>query len=125
MNTLTADNVFEVFKDCLFQDGEDTSTAVIVEGIMSKFGFHPERLQKNEGKIRAMLECLPDEFQSGKGGGMSFLNACMTKDGEQWGEHPSMEQLLVLGLATKQVAMLMPRDMWNILPGGMPYFAVR
>ena len=122
--TLTAGNVNEVFMDCLFRDGEDTSKAVVAEGVMQKFGFHPDRLEAHKTEIREMLECLPDDFQPDKGGGTSFLNACMTKEGEQWGEHSNIEQLLALGIATKQAAMLMPREMWNILPGGMPYIGV-
>lgn len=49
---------------------------------------------------------------------------CLFRDGEQWGEHRNIEQLLVLGIGTKQAKMLMPRDTWAALPGGMPYFMV-
>jgi hypothetical protein len=121
---LTAANVEEVIKDCLFCEGEDISNAVKVEGVIHNFGFHPERLEKHAGDIREMLEELPDGFKPGKGGGMSFLSACETKDGTQWGEHPDIERLFVLGLATKQAALCLPRAMWHVLPGGMPYFCV-
>ena len=124
MKTLTAANVTEVFMDCLFRDGEDTSKAVVAEGIINKFGFHPDRLDLHKSEIRAMLEGLPDDFQPDKGGGTSFLNACMTKDGEHWGEHQNMEQLLALGIATKQATILMPRELWGALPGSMPYIGV-
>ena len=124
MKTLSAKNVESVFFDCLFRDGEDTSKAKIVEGIVRKFGFHPERLQQHRTDIAEMLGELPDEFQADKGGGWSFLNACMTKSGDLWGEHQNIEQLLVLGLATQQASLLMPREMWSAFPGGMPYFAV-
>jgi hypothetical protein len=30
----------------------------------------------------------------------------------------------VLGIATKQAEILLPREMWPALPGGMPYIAV-
>ena len=124
MKTLTAQNVEDVFKDCLFQEGEDTSKAVITECVMQKFGFHPQRLAAHKLEIREMLECLPSEFQPGNGGGSSFLNACMTNDGRQWGEHSNIEQLLALGIATKQAAILLPREAWRFLPGGMPYIGV-
>ena len=124
MKTLTAENVETIFRDCLFRDGEDTSQAKIVEGVVSKFGFHPTRLETHKSEIAEMLDGLPDEFRADKGGGWSFLNARMTKSGDQWGEHRNIEQLLTLGIATEQAKMLMPREMWNVLPGGMPYFAV-
>lgn len=121
---LTAENVETVFKDCLFGDAEDTSKAVVVEGVLNKFGFHPGRLATHKVEIKQLLDELPSDFRSDGGGGWSFLNACMTKDGVQWGEHRNIEQLLVLGIATNQAKMLMPRNMWRILPGCMPYFAV-
>lgn len=124
MKTLTAENVETIFRDCLFRDGEDTSTGKIVDGVLGKFGFHPERLAAHKTEIAEMLGGLPDEFMAEKGGGWSFLNACMTKNGDQWGEHMNIEQLLVLGIATEQAKILMPREMWKMLPGGMPYFAV-
>ena len=124
MTTLTAKNVETIFMDCLFRDDEDTSKAVIVEGILNQFGFHPDRLESHKQAIAEMLAELPDEFQSDKGGGWSFLNACMTKAGEQWGEHQNMEQLFTLGIATKKANWLMPRKMWKALPGGMPYVVV-
>jgi hypothetical protein len=72
-----------------------------------------------------MLSDLPDEFQASGGGGWSFLNACMTKTGEQWtGMHPTMDKLFMLGIAAGKARWLMPRDMWSVLPGGMPYVSV-
>lgn len=121
---LTANNVETVIKDCLFLDEEDKSNPVISEGIMNAFGFHPERLESHREDIRSMLSALPDEFHADKGGGMSFLNACMTRDGEHWGEHPSMDKLFVLGQALGLAKLALPRAMWNVLPGGMPYWTV-
>ncbi len=119
MKTLTAENVTAVFLDCLFRDGEDTSNPAFAEGIRNKFGFHRERLGSHKEEIKEMLSCLPEQFREG----WSFLNACMTKDDVHWGEYHEVEQLLVLGLASGQ-AMLMPREMWEVMPGGMPYFSV-
>lgn len=121
---LTAKNVEAVLIDCLFKEGEDTSNPVIAEGIIRGFGFHHQRLESHRNDIKEMLSELPDEFHTDKGGGWSFLNACMTRDGVHWGEHMNIEQLLVLGIATGQAKTLMPRDMWKAFPGGMPYFSV-
>lgn len=126
---LTAENVCAVFKDCLFKDeevvdGKPVLEPVMVEGVRGVFGFHPKRLEVHKESITELLMQLPEQFQKDKGGGWTFLNACMTKDDCQWGEQKNVEQLLVLGLATNKVAYSMPRDMWHVLPGGMPYFFI-
>uniref|UniRef100_A0A6M3LIC0 Uncharacterized protein n=1 Tax=viral metagenome TaxID=1070528 RepID=A0A6M3LIC0_9ZZZZ len=122
---LTSKNVESIFMDCLFREGEDTSDPAIAEGIISKFGFHKKRLELHKKDILIMLSQLPKEFQKDGGGGMSFLNACNNAKGEQWtGLHSIMEQLFSLGQACEKVKCLMPRDMWSVLPGGMPYYVV-
>lgn len=122
---LTSENVTNIFMDSLFKAGENTSNPAIAEGITSKFGFHRKRLQSHADNIANMLSQLPEEFQKKSGGGMSFLNACNNANGEQWtGFHKVMEQLFALGLATGKAKCLMPRDMWAVLPGGMPYYVV-
>lgn len=124
MKKLTSENVNTIFMDCLFQEGEDTSDPALAEGVLNKFGFHKGRLESHREEILELLLQLPDEFHLSKGGGWSFLNACMTRDGDHWAEHATIEQLLVLGLATNQARYLMPRKQWGIMPGGMPYFSV-
>lgn len=125
MNDL-AERVETVLKDCLYRgdelpDGKPPEDAVIVDGIMQKFGFHPARLAAHKEEIAAMCNELPDDFQKSKGGGWSFLNLCMTKDGNQWGEHRNCEQLVVLAIGSGQGGYPMPRDMWPMLPGSVPY----
>lgn len=110
--------------DCMFKDGEDISDAKIAEGVITKFGFHPSRLESHRIEIGELLAELPEQFQQSKGGGWSFLNACMTKDDDQWGEHRDIDQLLCLGIAIDQAKILMSREMWSAFPGGMPYFSV-
>ena len=92
--------------------------------MINNYGFHPDRLETHKTEIAELLAELPDNFQAEIGGGWSFLNACMTKDDKQWGEHRDIECLVALGIATDQAKWMMPRDMWSILPGGMPYFSV-
>jgi hypothetical protein len=122
---LTAENVETVFLDCLIRDGDAPGQAKRVEGVTSAFIFHPERLAIHKTEIAEMLAGLPDEFHEDKGGGWTFLNACMTQSWVQWGEHWNCEQLLALGIATEQAKILMPREMWKHMPGGGPYFMVR
>lgn len=126
---LKADRVDKIFKECLFSDEEIESGAkdhcVTAEGIKFSVGFHPARLDSFREEIITMLYELPEQFQSKGGGGWSFLNACDDKNGEQWtGIHERMDQLFMLGIAIKRVKWLMPREMWSVFPGGMPYVVV-
>jgi len=123
-NMIDPERVKEIFRDCMFRDGEVTGNYVKAEGITSTVGFHPERLESHKTEIIAMLDELPDEFKESGGGGMSFLNACNDKHGNQWtGLHQRMEQLFQLGIGVNAAKCLMPREMWAVLPGGMPYYA--
>lgn len=122
---LTAENVNSVFLECMFEQGESTENHVLGQGVITNVGFHPERLIKNENNISEMLNQLPDEFKKELGGGMSFLNMCNDKYGNQWSDlHATMDQLVTLGISLNKVSFLMPREMWSILPGGMPYIVV-
>jgi hypothetical protein len=127
MNTdLNPEKVHQTFLDCLYDDSEERNDAVYASGITLKCGFHPERLAKNTPAIVGMLMQLPDDFMQTKGGGMSFINACVDKNGNQWtGMHRIMEELFIMGIATGKVSECMPREMWGLLPGGMPYYMVK
>ena len=123
---LSSANVEEIFSDCLFEAGEDTSKRILAEGIIRKVNFHPQRLEAHKNDIISMLHQLPDNFHQDKGGGWTFLNACLNNNGEQWtGLHYTMEQLVLLGIAIDKVAFPFPKDMWSALPGGVPYFVVK
>jgi len=122
---LTSKEVKAVFLNCLFRMDEDTSNYVKAEGIITNVGFHPTRLKSHKEEIEKMLDELPDEFKKSGGGGWSFLNACNDKDGNQWtGLHETMEQLILLGIAIGKVKFQLPREMWKVLPGGMPYLVI-
>lgn len=121
---LSSKRVHEIFSDCLFKDGEPLEPRIEVAGIMSKLGLHPERTASHKQEIGEMLRELPSEFMRTGGGGWSFLNACMDRHGNHWAEHPTMELLFCLGVATEQAKYLMPREMWSVMPGGMPYVLV-
>jgi hypothetical protein len=127
MKKLTVDDVRATVMRVLFRndelvDGKPVVEPVVVEGIMSKFGFHPERLEAERENVRGMLAELPEQFISG--GGWSFMSACMDKDGRQWGEQRDVELLMCLGLALGMVSYTFPRKLSPALPGGVPYFTV-
>jgi len=123
---LTPQAVNTIFLDCLFRDEELTGDvpppdAVLVEGVVTKAGFHPGRLKQHEAEIGTLLDELPPEFKDG----WSFLAMCQDKHGNLWtGVHRSVEELVLLGLAISKVKLLSPRGMWPIMPGGMPYYQV-
>lgn len=130
---LTSENVEQVFRSCLFKEGENTTGYVEAHAVRLRVGFHPVRIEENREAIKEMLSQLPYEFHQeeegveGKaGGGWSFLNMCQDIKGTQWTDfHDRMDQLLSLGLALKLVEYLMPdRNLWGIFPGGMPYITV-
>jgi hypothetical protein len=124
---LTSSNVDTVLEDCLFDhkpsDAEKISSPS-ADGIMATFHFDPKKLSIHKEDICSMLAELPDAFQQDGGGGMSFLNACITRSGNQWGEHRSIDLLFMLGMAIGKVKCCFSREMWNTLPGGMPYYVV-
>jgi hypothetical protein len=129
---LTAENVRAVLMDSLFTPEETgcgtdavgiPEGAVMVDGVTGPYGFHPKRLQAHLEDVGLMLDELPTEFSAG--GGWSFLNMCMTRDGRQWGEHVDVEGLMVLGIGLGLVEMQLPRELWPALPGGMPYLRVK
>jgi hypothetical protein len=124
---LSVQRVEEVFAACLAHGAVSHPTCTVV-GIVSTAHLSLNRLAEHRRDIAGMLEQLPKAFkarEAGGDGGWSFLSACMDRDGRQWtGEHRTMEKLFLLGLATEQASWCLPRDMWEVLPGAMPYIKV-
>ena len=120
---LTEGNVKTLMEACMAQTKEEVCT--VVEGIAHSYGMVLARVAENEETIVDLLAQLPVEFHEATGGGRSFLNACNNREGRQWADlHMSMESLFVLGMAAGWVKCLLPRDMWKVLPGEMPYYMV-
>lgn len=131
-NQLTADRVAATLSNSLFTDEEAEglsreeiqAKAVVVEGIGRSYGFHPQRLASHRDEVYELLNELPDAFRASGGGGASVLNAHVDRHGNTWtGFHQIVDELFVLGIALDLAAWLLPREMWNALPGGMPYVA--
>jgi hypothetical protein len=118
---ISSERVTEIFTACL--SGKDNPNMLVVEGVVRKFGFDKEKLDVHAQEIHNMLLQLPSEFIDG--GGWSFLNACADKDGDQWtGDQAVVDQLVCLGIGIGKVEYCMPRELWSVLPGGVPYFVV-
>jgi len=125
MIKLTTQNVKTIFSACLYGEGENLAKMVTIEGVIHKYGLHPDRLEANRKKIKELLLQLPVQFRKTTGGGWSFLQACENIEGQLWtGEHMIMEQLFVLGMAIKLVDCQLSREVWSLMPGGMPYYVV-
>lgn len=132
------ERVQELLVICLFEDGEPTEPYVEVEGVMSTFRLHPERLESHRDEIKEMLNLLPLGFRSvdeGGGGGWSLLNGCVVADPDRpdaaveelpiWtGFQMRVDQLFVLGMGLGLARYLLPRELWGALPGSMPYYVV-
>lgn len=111
-----------LFTDDEIIEGQTPDDAVIVPGIVRTFGFHPTRLESQRLNMQKIIrEVVSDEFIKGKGGGHTFLNLCIDRNGHQWGEPSNMEVLLVLSIGLGLAGFCFDRDLWPSLPGGMPY----
>ncbi len=130
---LTYNNLRDVTLDCLYRPEELPENpskdnlpegAVLSQGVMTTLVLHPERLESHREDIRSMLSQLDDSFMKSKGGGMSMLNMPFTKDGTQYGEQRDADALFMLGQAIGCASFVLPREMWAMFPGGLPYVAV-
>lgn len=122
---LTAKNVHDIFMDCLFKDTPKSGTKYLpAEGLTTNVGFNTDKINKYANDIKSLLNELPETFRETVGGGWSFLEAYLYKDGNHWGEHTNMQELLLLGIASGYAKYLLPRELWTVLPGGVPYFVV-
>ena len=122
---LTSRIVTSLFSECLIGHKEEDRAKTKIEGITMTVVFHTGRLNARRGDIIELLAELPADFQQSGGGRMSFLNACLDKNGVRWTDlHLVMEKLFLLGMAIGKVTCLSPREKWSALPGGMPYYVV-
>ena len=128
MPELSGHTIRAILLDCLFKPEElpdptqPPPGAVIVEGLVNKFGLHPERLEKHRATVVALIAELPAKFKDGA----SFLEMTNDRHGRQWTDfHRDMEALLVLGLGLKLMVLPLPDPLtWGIMPGGLPYVKV-
>lgn len=125
---LTAENVRAVVTDAIFRDeeisGGPPSDYIEGDGILRRFGFHPERLESHREDVHSMLQQLGDDFKAEAGGGASFLNMCIRADGVHWAEQSTCADLCALGTALGLVSFPLPREVWGALPGGVPYVTI-
>ena len=113
---LTAQNVEYIFKKCLCESGTLVK-GIIVEAKLNVSGY--------EDDIMSFLLQLHENFYQSKGGGWSFHSANLTKDGIEWtGLQALTEKLIILGIAIGKVKYLPSKNLWQNLPGEMPYLVI-
>lgn len=114
--------VEKVFANCLAR--EDDPDGKVFEGIVTRALF-TDKIEEHRAEIEAMLMELPHNFRRSVGGGWSFLNGCVDSSGDLWtGEQRIVEYLVLLGMGIGKVSILLPRELWAVLPGGVPYFVI-
>lgn len=123
-----AERVHATMMACLYKpdeivDGKAPADAVMVEGLVATYGFHPQRLQRAKPDVIEMIGRLHDNFT--KGGGWTFLNMCQDRDGELWGEQRTCESLFCLAKGLGLADYCMPREYWGTMPGGLPYVSFK
>ena len=124
---LNAKVIEDAVKDCLFEDnefvnGSPPDNAVIIKGITAVFSFNPERIEKHSSEIISWIDELPEQFlKNAGGGGWTFLNLPVDRNDHLWGQQKDAQNLLVLCMAINKADYCLPRDMWHMLPGGVPY----
>jgi hypothetical protein len=101
--------------------GEST---VMAEGVRAKEVFSTAKLNEHKNEILSLLLQLPNIFMKSHGKGASFLKGLDNKDGVIWGDHSDLDNLLILGLATKIIKYNLQRGFWGAFEDGMPYFTV-
>jgi|SRR5690606_34870302 len=120
-----AARIVEAMAQSLYDDPaitEPPDGSVIVRGIVHTFAMDPQKLEKQRETVTNVIkEVVSDAFFVGKGGGWSSLNLCLDRQGDQWCERPTMEALCVLSIGLGLAKWCLPRDLWPVLPGGMPY----
>lgn len=119
---LTSANVEAVFKDCL-----TNKKTFVVKGVSMSVAFDEQKVEAHKEDIIAMLSQTATEFHASGGGGWSFLNLCIDSTGTQWTDfHLMVDELICLGLAIDAVEFTFKqRELWQCLPGGMPYITIK
>lgn len=121
MGLINPNRVHEIFMDSLFKKEENHDTYVTAQGLRMTCAFHPERLESHTDEVHSILQDFPKEFMESTGGGYTFLQMVSDKNGDLCMEQTTADELLMLGIATGWAVILLPREMWQLLPGGVPY----
>ena len=119
---LTAEKVNQLYAKCSLvedevKDDEPLVDFVLGEGVRNITVFSAERIENNKAEIAMLFDEL-----AGIDVGISFLTMCVDQYDRQWtGLHSTVDLLVQLGIASGVIEYTLPREMWDIFPGAMPY----
>lgn len=96
--------------------------AVVVEAVANTYVFRSDRLRAVRPELLAVLrEVAVDPFLKGGGGGWSFVNLAVDREGTLWANHRTLEALCALAIGAGLGEWCLPVSFWGLLPGGVPY----
>lgn len=128
---ISAKRLEEILKDVFYTDDEVQSwaepgvppgDAILVQGCVNKFGFHPGRLATYHDEIEEMLQDLPRLFRMSYGQGWSLMNMVVDREENLWGGQREADWLAVLAIGLGLGGWVLEPEYWSALPGSMPYF---
>jgi hypothetical protein len=94
---------------------------VEVQVIGATYRFGRPMIEVKRDEIKALLSELDPKFFRSVGGGGSVIDMPVDRYNRQWGEQIDADALCALAFAAGLGEYCMPREVWSVLPGGMPY----
>ena len=130
MNEISQDMLpRHMLKGCLRYPEEDIGNPsewarqngfIFVDGIINSFIVDPELIESIRDNVISLFEKLPDQFRESSGRGWSSMNAAING----W-EHVDVEALICMGIALGICDYNLPKQYWDVFPGGMPYIVYK
>lgn len=122
---LTVDAVMEIWNACVAAPGDPEDDQVRIDGASMDGRFSRTRLLNHRMRLRTMLVELPDNFLQSGGGGWTMLNGCVDRHQRFWtSDQRTVDRLVILGIGAGVANWTLERNLWDLLPSGMPYFQV-
>lgn len=125
---INAEQVKNILRDCLFPEmPADDTKCIGIPSVTRVFALNPSKVELHRSEIFTILRELPLEFWDQKSGGKdgyTFMSLPFDRDGNQWGGQLRADELMALGLATGYMRYMFSKEMWMMLPGGVPYLII-
>lgn len=123
---LTSENVEAIFLDSLATSIDPPSSIIVADGVTRSVRFQGERLYAHVSDIELMLSHVSSFFYDDRGGGHTYLELGLLRDGSRWGTRRDADRLFTLGLALNLIAYARPdRAEWSLFPEGIPYVRIK
>lgn len=119
-----AEKVHEITEYCLAEADFSVDDSIVANGLVNNFAFSTSKLKERKQDVIEILAEMHPNFRRDIGGGWTFLNLPMDKNDHHWCEQPTAEKLVALGIGLGLVKYSFPRELWNNLPGGVPYIVI-